>query len=51
MAERRAWAENVRRQLAPSLIGRRRVVMFAGQRYREFLAPAERVGLTVTDRR
>jgi hypothetical protein len=40
VAERRAWAENVRRQLAPSLIGRRRVVIFAGQRYREFLVPA-----------
>ena len=40
VAERRAWAENARRQLAPSLIGRRRVVIFAGQRYREFLVPA-----------
>jgi uncharacterized protein DUF6884 len=40
VAERRAWAENVLRQLAPSLIGRRRVVIFAGQRYREFLVPA-----------
>jgi hypothetical protein len=40
VAERRAWAENVRRQLAPSLLGRRRVVIFAGQRYREFLEPA-----------
>ena len=40
VAERRAWAEKVRRQLAPSVIGRRRVVIFAGQRYREFLVPA-----------
>lgn len=40
VAERRAWAENVRRQLAPRLIGRRRVVIFAGRRYREFLVPA-----------
>jgi hypothetical protein len=40
VAERRAWADNVRRQLAPSLIGRRRVVIFAGQHYREFLVPA-----------
>jgi hypothetical protein len=40
VAERRVWAENVRRQLAPSLIGRRRIVIFAGQRYREFLVPA-----------
>jgi cytoplasmic iron level regulating protein YaaA (DUF328/UPF0246 family) len=40
VAERRVWAENVRRQLAPSLIGRQRVVIFAGQRYREFLVPA-----------
>ena len=40
VAERRAWAENVRRYLAPHLIGRRRVVIFAGHRYREFLVPA-----------
>jgi hypothetical protein len=40
VAERRAWADNVRQQLAPRLIGRRRVVIFAGQRYREFLVPA-----------
>jgi cytoplasmic iron level regulating protein YaaA (DUF328/UPF0246 family) len=40
VAERRAWAENVHRQLAPTLIGRRRVVIFAGKRYREFLVPA-----------
>jgi hypothetical protein len=40
VAERRAWAENVCRQLASHLMGRRRVVMFAGQRYREFLVPA-----------
>jgi hypothetical protein len=40
VAERRAWAENVRRQLSPHLVGRRRIVMFAGQRYREFLMPA-----------
>ena len=40
VAERRAWAEKVRRQLAPSVIGRRRVVILAGQRYREFLVPA-----------
>jgi hypothetical protein len=32
--------QNVRRQLGPNLIGRRRVVIFAGQRYREFLVPA-----------
>lgn len=38
--ERRAWAENTLRQLGPHLIGRRRVVIFAGQRYREFLVPA-----------
>lgn len=40
VAERRAWADDVRRQLAPRLIGRPRVVIFAGQRYREFLVPA-----------
>ena len=38
--ERRAWAENTLRQLCPHLIGRRRIVIFAGQRYREFLVPA-----------
>ena len=40
VAERRAWAENVRQQMSPHLIGRRRIVIFAGQRYREFLVPA-----------
>ncbi len=40
VAERRAWAENVRQQLSRHLVGRRRIVIFAGQRYREFLAPA-----------
>ena len=40
VAERRAWAENVRQQISPHLIGRRRIVIFAGQRYREFLVPA-----------
>lgn len=38
--ERREWAENTLRQLGPHLIGRRRIVIFAGQRYREFLVPA-----------
>lgn len=38
--ECRAWAENTLRQLGPHLIGRRRIVIFAGQRYREFLVPA-----------
>jgi hypothetical protein len=42
VAERRAWAENVHSQLTPTLIGRRRIVIFAGQRYREFLVPALR---------
>jgi hypothetical protein len=40
VAERRAWAENVRQQMSPHLIGRRHIVIFAGQRYREFLVPA-----------
>jgi hypothetical protein len=40
VVERREWAENVRRQLAARLTGRRRIVIFAGQRYREFLVPA-----------
>jgi hypothetical protein len=38
--ERRSWARNVHRQLLPLLEGQKRVVIFAGQRYREFLAPA-----------
>ena len=40
VAERRAWAEKTHRQLTPMLIGRRRIVILAGQRYREFLVPA-----------
>lgn len=40
VVERRAWAAKVHGQLAANLIGRRRVVIFAGQRYREFLVPA-----------
>jgi hypothetical protein len=42
IAERRAWSENAYRQLTPYLTNRRRIVMFAGQRYREFLMPALR---------
>lgn len=38
--ERRAWAETTLQQLGPHLIGRQRIVIFAGQRYREFLLPA-----------
>ncbi|MEI2386163.1 DUF6884 domain-containing protein [Breoghania sp. JC706] len=38
--ERRAWAESTFRQLNSHLTGRRRIVMFAGLRYREFLVPA-----------
>ncbi|MBL8833704.1 MAG: hypothetical protein JNL71_15035 [Rhodospirillales bacterium] len=41
-AERRIWADDVHRQLAPYLKGRRHVVIFAGKRYREFLEPALR---------
>ena len=40
IAERRTWSVNVYRQLTPLLTGRKRVVIFAGQRYREFLVPA-----------
>jgi cytolysin (calcineurin-like family phosphatase) len=42
IAERRTWSGNVRRQLIPLLTSRRRVVIFAGRRYREFLVPALR---------
>jgi len=38
-SDRRDWAEYVYRQLAPFLTGPRRVVIFAGQRYRERLVP------------
>jgi hypothetical protein len=37
VAERRAWAFKVLARLLPELAGFRRVVVFAGQRYREFL--------------
>ena len=40
MVERRAWADNTLLHLSPHLIGRRRIVIFAGQRYRECLVPA-----------
>jgi len=35
--ERREWAAKVLAQLLPELADTQRVVMFAGQRYREFL--------------
>jgi hypothetical protein len=38
--ERRQWAAMVQAQLAPLLAGRHRIVFLAGQRYREYLAPA-----------
>ena len=39
VAERRAWASDVMRALECHLDGVQTVVVFAGQRYREFLAP------------
>lgn len=42
VAERRIWSENAYRQLAPHLIFNQRIVIFAGQRYRQFLVPALR---------
>lgn len=48
VAERRAWAEKVLEQLEPHLKGRRRVVFFAGEPYREFLvAPLQARGIAV----
>ncbi len=48
VAERRAWAEKVLAKLLPELGARRRVVIFAGLRYREFLVePLHRHGCTV----
>jgi uncharacterized protein DUF6884 len=44
-ATRRDWAEKVMAQLAPGIAEHKRIVMFAGQRYREFLVgPLERCG-------
>ena len=46
--ERKAWAKQVLEHLEPQLDGTKRIVMFAGQRYREFLIqPLERSGITV----
>ncbi len=48
VAERRAWATKVLDKLLPETAGQRRVVMFAGHRYREFLIePLRRHGITV----
>lgn len=45
---RRKWAKGVLDRLAPELAGHRRVVMFAGERYREFLIePLQQRGLEV----
>jgi hypothetical protein len=43
VAERRAWANKVLDKLLPEIAGVTRIVMFAGDRYREFLVdPLER---------
>jgi hypothetical protein len=48
VAERREWAAKVLRQLLPEVKGYRRIVMFAGQRYREFLVqPLRQQGIDV----
>lgn len=48
VAERRAWAVDVLDKLLPELTGQRRIVMFAGMRYREFLIePLQRQGIAV----
>jgi len=48
VAERRAWATKVLNKLVPEIAGRRRIVMFAGYRYREFLIePLLRQGIEV----
>ncbi len=48
VAERRAWANKVLDKLLPEIAGVKRVVMFAGDRYREFLVdPLERRGIKV----
>jgi hypothetical protein len=48
VAERKAWASSVLDQLLPEMAGEKRVVMFAGQRYREFLVePLRKRGIKV----
>jgi hypothetical protein len=48
VSERQAWAAEVLKVLLPLLTNEKRVVMFAGDRYREFLVePLERHGITV----
>lgn len=48
VAERRAWAKKVLDKLLPEIDGAKRVVVFAGQRYREFLVePLQRQGIKV----
>jgi cytoplasmic iron level regulating protein YaaA (DUF328/UPF0246 family) len=48
VGERREWAEKVLAQLLPEIGDKRRIVMFAGQRYREFLVgPLEHHGKKV----
>ena len=39
VAERRAWAKKVQAQMDERLPAAERIVIFAGQRYREFLMP------------
>lgn len=49
VAERRAWAADVLARLLPIAKNYRQVVIFAGQRYREFLVgPLKDLGLDVT---
>jgi hypothetical protein len=48
VAERQAWANKVLERLLPETAGFRRIVMFAGVRYREFLIrPLEQSGIVV----
>jgi len=42
IADRRAWAKRVAEVLVPRLVGVERVVVLAGERYREFLLPVLR---------
>lgn len=48
IAERHDWAKKVLAKLLPEIVDERRVVMFAGHRYREFLVePLRQHGMTV----
>jgi len=49
VSERRQWAQKVLGKLFPLIASEGKIILFAGQRYREFLiGPLKRHGLEVT---